>query len=367
MNQIQVPLGMKDILIEDSYKKSRLQAAIEQVFSSYGYQKISTPTIEFSQTYENAFGSKPNEMYKFFDQDGQILGLRMDETVPIARVTASKFNNSNPPYRFQYCSNVFKLREIFAGKLGEVTDLGVELIGLDSSSDIEVLACALDTLEAIGLDDYTLEIGNSDFFKKACHLLQLNDEITNNLADLIDRKSLVELNQYLQSLNLNNQQTAFFKALPLLGGSKKVLEEALQYCFDEQLQQCVLSLKQLSQQLEQLGYSDHVTFDLGKVPHLDYYTGIIFEGFTSNVGQNILSGGRYDSLLAKFGRDLPAIGFSVKLDYLLDVYRCDKPKRIQLYYPKEKQMEALLKAKELRKENIVELIPWDKPQLEVVS
>ncbi len=364
MNQIQIPLGMRDVLNEDCEKKKELQSKIENVFTSYGYQRLSTPSIEFYQTYQNAFGTGFDEdMYKFFDQDGQILGLRMDMTVPIARVCASKFNNSNPPYRFQYCSDVYKVRQTFAGKRGQVTDCGVELVGLDSSSDLEVLSCALDTMESLGVDDYQLEIGNSDFFKKACELLQLESDVITTLADLIDRKSLVDLKTYVATLDMNDEEARFFQALPLLTN----LDEALEYAFHPALKTEVRSLQDLNNKLMELGYEDHVTFDLGKVPHLDYYTGIIFEGYVSGVGHSVLSGGRYDSLLKKFGRDLPACGFSIKLDYLLEVVSVQTKPVVKLYYPMNLQVEALKQAKELRKEKNVEMIEWGKPYVEVTE
>ena len=110
-----------------------------------------------------------------------------------------------------------------------------------------------------------------------------------------------------------------------------------------------------------------MTFDLGKVPHLDYYTGIIFEGYVRGIGTSVLSGGRYDALLSKLGRDLPAIGFGVKLDYLLDSVAADETPVTKLYYPRAKAAEAMKKARKLREEGPVEMIPWEKDTMEVVG
>ena len=106
-----------------------------------------------------------------------------------------------------------------------------------------------------------------------------------------------------------------------------------------------------------MGYLENVTIDLGKVAHLDYYTGIIFEGYVSGVGTSVLSGGRYDCLLKKFGRDLPACGFSVKLDPLIDQVDVKSRKKYKLYYPEDKQIEAMKQAMQLRKEGSVVLEP----------
>ncbi|MGI6511981.1 MAG: ATP phosphoribosyltransferase regulatory subunit [Catenisphaera adipataccumulans] len=370
MNQIRIPFGMRDILLDECTAKKQLQDRIEQVFRSYGYREIETPTLEFYQTYENAFADAQGdfddrEMVKVIDQDGKILAMRMDMTVPIARVCASKFSKIDPPYRLRYCSSVYKMRQAFAGKRSEVSDCGVELIGLDSQHDIEVLCCALDTMAAFGLEDYQLEIGNSDFFKQACRTLNLNNVQTKTLADLIDRKSMVELQDYVAGLQISDQASTFFIELPMLGGQPDVLNKALAYCFNDELRQEVDSLLHIYDALKELGYADHVTFDLGKVPHLDYYTGIIFEGFVPGVGHSVLSGGRYDQLLNKFGRDLPACGFGVKLDYLTEVMTPEPEPTVTLYYPLSKQVEALKLARELRKKQPVKMVVRENGDVEV--
>ena len=364
--QIHTPLGMRDLIKDEVQKKEALKNRIESVFSAYGYQEVIAPTIEFLESYQKAFSNlQVEQMYKFFDAQSQILALRMDMTVPIARICASKYKDALPPYRFRYCSNVFKVRESFAGRRSEVTDCGVELIGLDDQSDLEVITCALDTMAAFGMDHYTLEIGNSSFFKVACQCARIPEEKREELAYKIDQKSLVDLQALLHAMKLDPKVCAFFAKLPLLNGGAEVLEEALRISFDPQLQSIVQSLQDLYQNLQQLGYKDHISFDFGKVPHLDYYTGILFEGFVEGVGVSVLSGGRYDSLLEKFGRDLPACGFSVKLDYLLESLKTPSKKILRLYYPQNKQLEAYQKAQILRQEHEVSLIPCQAQEIRI--
>jgi len=366
MNQIRIPQGMRDLISEECEKKEALKKRIENVFSSYGYRPLKTPAIEYLETFTNAYVDvKDEEMYKFFDQEGKTLALRTDMTVPIARMCASKFANAKPPFRFRYCSNVFKVRHTFAGQRSEVTDCGIELIGCDSQSDLEILAAALDTMQVIGVKDYELEIGNSEFFRSACTAVQLKADQIKTLASYIDRKSLVELQEYLQTLNLAEGAVSFFEELPMLGGREEVLRKAEEIAFNDALKVEVKTLQDLFQNLKALGYEDHISFDFGKVPHLDYYTGIIFEGYVGNVGSSVLSGGRYDSLLKKFGRDLPACGFSVKLDALLDILPEERKSITQVLYPRGKEVEALIKAKQLQKNGAVELVEAAVKEVEV--
>lgn len=359
MKKFAIPEGTRDLILGECTAKKRLQDAIEQVFDSYGYKEIVTPSIEFYQTYQTGFEQIQDEaMYKFLDHNGSILTLRMDMTVPIARVAATKFKDQNPPLRFRYCANVYKVKESFAGKRNEVTDCGIELLGLnEKQSDLEILVCALEVMECMQQEPYTLEIGNVNFFHTAVELLGLTKDETEILADLIDRKSLTELKEYLNTLMLTAADKQFFLQLPWLCGSADMLEDALVCCFDERLKKIVENLQQLYRQLAELGYENRITFDLGKLPHLNYYSGILFEGFVPGIGTSVLSGGRYDSLLEKFGEPLPAIGFSVKLDAVLPVLNLkQKEATLTLCYPYERKVEALRKAKELRKTARVELL-----------
>ena len=345
MEQIQIPFGMRDLILDECKKKRMLQEKIEQIFDSYGYDEVMTPSVEFYSTYLNAFDDVQEEdMFKFFDHKGKIIALHTDMTVPIARVCATKFKEIKPPYRCRYTSNVYKVRKTFAGKRSEVTDCGIECIGM-AKSNLEVLLCAIDVMESLHTQ-YTLEIGNVNVFKKACKALNIP---TDTLQSLIDNKSMVELKEYLDTLQLNKEAFDFFMELPFLSGDETVLDRALELSFVDGCKDTIQSLKQLVKEIKAIKPDAKLTFDLGKVPHFEYYTGIIFEGFVENVGTSVLSGGRYDQLLKKFGNDMPACGFSVKLDYLLDVVNVEKETKTILYYPLSKQEEAYKMANELRK------------------
>ncbi len=356
MKKFAIPSGTKDLLFEECRSKKQLQKDIEQVFESYGYQEIMTPTIEFFKTYQVGFEDVQEEaMYKFFDENGRILVLRADMTIPIARVASTKLKNNELPLRFYYCANVYKVKQTFAGKRNEVSDCGIELLGSNSAeSDLEVLVCALDVMDKMKQKAYTLELSDVRFFEKACELIHMSDDDKATLASLIDCKSLTELESYLNELKLEAKVKNFFMQLPWLGGSVEILKEAKQYCFDDSLLQVINDLKTLYEQLKTLGYGQYLTFDLGKIPHLNYYSGLIFEGYIENVGNSVLSGGRYDQLLEKFNESMPAIGFSVKLDYVLNNYQVEGDKdKVILAYPLSKQIEAFEYAKQLRKDKIV--------------
>ncbi len=364
MRQIQIPSGMRDVFPSDCIKKKMLKKRIEGVYESYGYRFIETPLIEYYASYQQVFPLiEEEELYKIVDENGKIMALRTDMTLPIARLCATKYRDSQTPMRFAYSANVYKVRQAFAGKRNEVTDCGVELIGLDSHADMEVVACACDVMDTIRCGRYVLEIGDSNFLRLACRKARLDKEQMQMMALLVDRKEMPRLKEFVNALDLGEQERGFFRHVPLMNG-KNALAEAKALCFDDELKAIVERLERLGDGLKRLGY-DNIAFDLGKAPRLEYYTGIIFEAYVENIGTAVLSGGRYDGMLAKLGKDWPACGFGVKLDYILDVLPEEKDATIKLCYPKEQVLQALEKARELRKEYNVEMVPWDREEMEV--
>lgn len=356
MNKIELPVGMKDYILLESKQKRMIQKIVEDVFISYNYQEIISPTLEYYSTYSKAFNNDEDETtYKMIDSKGRVVALKTDMTVPIARIVATKLNNEKPPFYHRYTSQVYKLNQSFIGKQNEVTDCGIECIGLDEKHDIEIIYIALDVLKKLPIKEYTLEIGNSNLFQLACSKALLDEETKTRLAYYIDKKQLVELYQYVLEKINDPKIQYFFKQLPILSGKKEVFTLAREICFDLDLLNEITKLENLYNDLEKLGASEYVRIDFGKIPHINYYTGIIFEAFALGVGKSILSGGRYDNLLKKFGRDLPAIGFSVKLDTCLSYMIIEPEDIIYIHYPIYKQLDALKLSDDLRKKGKVSM------------
>jgi ATP phosphoribosyltransferase regulatory subunit len=361
----EAPAGMRDTAGTEEWKKKILQEKIEKVFTSYGYEPVMTPTIEYYETYARAYQNiREEEFYKFFDQDGHILALRPDMTIPIARFTAGRLGSQKPPFRFCYSANVFKVRHSFAGRRNEVTDCGVECIGPGEESDAEVLMLALDAMKCLGTDHYQLEIGSSGFFKAAARYAGLRQEEMETLADLVDRKAMVDLQEFLEASSLSEKGMDFFMKLPLLSGDRTVLTEAQKLSFCPELNEEISRLMELDQMLSDLGRGSQIRYDLGKVPHLTYYTGIIFEGWVEGIGSSVLSGGRYDDLLKKFGRDLPACGFGIKIDEAAEHMHVEAPHVRKVRYPHGRMKEALMTAEELRQTGPVVIEEADVPEVE---
>lgn len=356
------PEGTRDLVLGECKIKKNLQIKIENILDKWGYNEVVTPTIEFYETFNSGFQNlREEEVYKFFDNKGRILVLRPDMTIPIARVVATKFKDVPAPIRFRYSADVFRVNQSLGGKKNEYTDCGVELIGVkDASSDLEILVTALDVLKVVEESEIKLEIGNINFFNSAVKNLNLIEEERLKLAHLIDKKSLKELEDFLSQLKVTQEYKEFFTKLPWLFGGREVLEKAREYSFNDELKDSIDYLEKLASTLDELGYGDFISFDLGMVQRLNYYTGITFRGYVEGVGAIAVSGGRYDNLIALFGEDRPAVGFSVNLDSLLDIMKDKKiniKESYKLYYGNKNMIEAFKEGEILRTEGyVVEMI-----------
>lgn len=313
---MQVPQGTYDLLGYQCKVIEKLKEKINKIFYCFGYDEVITPTLEFYDTfnrYEN--GIKQEEMYKFFDNEGKILVLRADGTIPIARLVATKLRNSKLPLRVRYSSKVFRSNETLVGKKNEFLDCGIEFIGGETfESDIEVLVMAINALKQGQTNEFKIEIGHIDIFNNLWNKSHLDNEYREKLSNLIENKKLVELDELLNKLHISEEYKNIFRALPWMFGGKEVFTKVRELIKDKDVLQSVNYLEKIYNGLKFLGYEDYIIFDLGATPKIDYYSGIIFKGYIKGLGSYVLYGGRYDNLIKEYGKDVKAIGFSININ-----------------------------------------------------
>ena len=342
-----IPEGMRDYTFDECKSRREILNLVCDGFLKWGYKEISTPTIEFYETFNDSTESlKEEDMYKFFDNNGKILVLRPDMTVPVARMISTKLKDLELPARLFYNANTFRVNESMIGRRNEYIDCGIELIGAkEGYSDLEVLIIAMETLKAMGKKEFKLEIGNVQILKMAMEDMNLDSTKREVLAELIDKKSLTTLNNFLTALNLSKEHFDFLARLPWLFGDYSAIDEALGLAFNEKIKESILYLKNIYEVLTELGYGNYITFDLSIVPKLNYYTGIIFNGYIEGVANRVLRGGRYDNLARNFGSDLAAVGFSVDINSIVDYLKKD-------YLEEDKK--EILKEVVINSENFIE-------------
>ncbi len=317
--KIYTPEGVQDVLANECFVKRNIEEKVRKVFRSSGFYEVETPIVEFYDAFLAEDGITAQEtMFKFFDQQGRILVLRPEITIPIARLAATKYKDFEHPLRFCYIGNTFNYKELGGGKQKEFTQAGVELLGINSpEADAEVIATAINAVRAAGLENFQIDIGQVDFFKGLMEETGLTAEETEQMRVLIDRKDYLAVEELVKTHNIREDLKELVLSLPRLFGSLDVIETVEKYSLNEKSINALENLRRVLKILEDYGLSKYVSIDLGMVQNLNYYTGIIFRGFTYGAGFPILSGGRYDKLVEKFGKVSPATGFSLGINMVM--------------------------------------------------
>ncbi|UJL46932.1 ATP phosphoribosyltransferase regulatory subunit [Virgibacillus sp. NKC19-16] len=342
--------------VEDFQMRDSLIETLKCRFTTYGYKQIRTSTFESYDLYAGLTGTvNKDEMIKVVDASGKVMVLRPDVTIPISRMTA--LNNTNYPRVF-YVLDVF--RQTPAGdEQKERTQAGIEYFGENTAqSNAEVLMLAIHTLKDLGFSNFKIEIGHAGFFKELVEKAAIKPDDLEVLLALIQSKNIVEIKPFLENLAIDTDLRTAIQAIPLLYGDPlNVIERAKEIIQNENMQAILQSLSDVFNVLKDYQAEDYVVFNLGLINNMNYYSGIIFQGFVNNVGKPVLMGGRYDNLGVQENKQMPAIGFAFEIDYLLDALRQQNlatghsaPPDMVIYYVKDKQKVALAAAYQLREE-----------------
>lgn len=324
--KLHTPEGVRDIYNKECEIKLTLQKKLSSVLHLYGYQDIQTPTFEYFDVFRKEIGStSTREMYKFFDREGNILALRPDITPSIARAVATLFEAEDFPIRLCYAGNTFINHSSYQGRLKENTQLGAELIGVDSvEADAEMLAMVVDGLKKTGLTEFQVSIGHVDFIQNLFAASGLSEECLEEIRTLISNRNFFGVEEILDNYNVPADVKETFHLLPELTGGWEILEQAAKSAVGDAARHAVERLQEIYKLLQLYGVEDHITFDLSMSGSYGYYTGIIFRAYTYGTGDAVVRGGRYNNLLEKFGKKTPSIGFAIIVDELMSALNRQK-------------------------------------------
>ena len=355
---VHTPEGVRDIYGDEYARKLQLENFIMGKVRSFGYEDIQTPTFEFFDVFSKEVGTTPSrELYKFFDKDGNTLVLRPDFTPSMARCAAKYFMDEDVPIRFCYSGNTFANNSNLQGRLKEATQMGAELIGEGSvEADGEMAAMVIEALLSTGLKDFQLSIGNVEYFKGICMEAGLDEETDLELREFISGKNYFGAEDLLREKRVPGEYREALLQVTDLFGTYEALEQAKLLVHNERSLNAVKRLEALYQVLCCYGAEKYVSFDLGMLSKYNYYTGVIFKAYTYGVGDAIVKGGRYDTLLGRFGKEAPAIGFMVVIDDLMAALERQgievalPPKAEVMEYCADTYKEVLARAQQLRRE-----------------
>jgi ATP phosphoribosyltransferase regulatory subunit len=311
------PPGTRDILPEEMRELRALEASLRAAFEAHGYGEVATPTIEYADVLRRGDERYANAAYRFFDERGDLLAMRSDMTIPIARLVSTRMQDEEPPFRLSYIARAYRAVNPQRGQMREFTQAGVELIGAPApDGTAEVISVLSAALDAAGLTRAVVGLGDADLYGQLLVELGVQGEGRDRILDRLATHDLVGLELAVDEVqDLDSASRATLLALPGMRGGPEVLDHATELG-GEAVERATGRLRATYRSLVGRGVADRVRLDLGLLRDLGYYTGAILEVYDPALGHILGGGGRYDSLLGRFGRDLPAAGFALYLERL---------------------------------------------------
>src|SRR6185436_16737505 len=292
-----IPSGTRDVLPDEMRELRAITDTLRGVFELHGYGEVYTPAIEYEATLRR--------------DHGDVQALRADMTVPIARLVATRFPTAEPPLRFCYIAHAYRQVTPHRGQMREFLQAGIELLGAPGpEGTAEALTVLCHALDAVGLEGYRVGLGDAALYPALLSGLGVDEEHRERLLQELATKDFVGLEREVRELDLAASDADLLVRVPQLRGGSDVLDAGPGPVAD-----ALRGLREVLDLLE-ASVAAHVIFDLGLARGLGYYTGAVFDVYDPALGAPLGGGGRYDDLLGRFGRPLPAMGFALGVDRL---------------------------------------------------
>ncbi len=307
-----IPSGTRDVLPDEMRELREITEVLRTVFDEAAYGEVYTPALEYEAVLAQGDMADARPAYRVFDENGEVLVLRSDMTVPIARVVASRYPQADPPLRFCYFAHSYRGVRPQRGQPREFLQAGIELIGSPApDGTAEVLTVVCTALDALGLDSYRVGLGDAALYPSLLETHGIPEAARNRLLGELTRGDFVSLEQELAGLDLPAAALDVLERVPRMRGGPDLLAGPPGPVAD-----AMDGLRKVHARLDP-AVADRVIFDLGlSLRSIGYYTGAIFEIYDPALGTPIGGGGRYDDLLGRFGRSQPAVGFALGVDRL---------------------------------------------------
>ncbi len=324
----EIPRGTRMLPPLMAAKRRRLEGALLEVFLRWGFQEVVTPTFEYMDTLTAGLGDDYKErLFKLEERHtGRMLSLRPDITPQIAKLAATRLKDQPRPLRFCYVSNVFRYNASQTRNLQELYQAGVELIGLESpEADAEMIAIAMECMQAVGLSDFRLAVSQPEFVRQVLAEAGTTPEEREQIQAALYIKDTSTLETVVAQCAITEPYREVLRQLPTLCGKAEVFDNAANLIHSPAAHAALTNLVRVYDMLKTYGLEHRVLIDLSELRGFHYYTGIMFEGFTPNLGYQVCSGGRYDHLLGCYGPPDPSTGFAIDLEALLEALENANP------------------------------------------
>jgi ATP phosphoribosyltransferase regulatory subunit len=295
-----IPSGTRDVLPDEMRELRAISEAVRGVFEARGYGEVATPALEYETVLVRGDAAAADPAYRLFDERGAVLVLRSDMTIPIARVVATRYPTAEPPLRFSYVSHAYRSVQPQRGQPREILQAGIELVGAPGpDGTAEALIVLAETLDAAGLENWRIGLGDASLYPRLLDRAGVPEGARAQILHELVTRDYVGLEREVERF-----------------GVPELVELAQRRGGPEVLAAPETAQLRAVHELLPADVGERVIFDLGLTRSLGYYTGAVFEVYDAGLGTPIGGGGRYDDLLGRFGRELPACGWALDVERL---------------------------------------------------
>ena len=304
---MRLPAGVRDWLPQEFAYKREIEETIRGVFRTWSYAEMLTPTFERYESLERGLGEKlMQQTFRFTDPLGSQLALRTEMTTPIARVVSARLRKATLPLRLSYIATGFRYEEPQLGRMREFTQAGAELIGGPGiDAEAEALFMAMETLDAVGLSDARFDVNDAAIVDGVLQSAGFHGEELRRQKQLVADRNVVAI------------RDETIRQLTMTRGREDIVGLVRSMCRTPESIAALQRLERLLERASALGYAERINIDFALLRDLEYYTGFVFEGYIADLGFSLCGGGRYDTLLPRFGYDVPAVGWMVGVERIL--------------------------------------------------
>lgn len=304
-----IPEESIDAIMNNVSKLRDIESDLRHIFVEHGYLEVLMPSFEYVELYNDMdIGIDEEKMFQYINYEGKRVALRVDFTVPLARLYSSQKENGEK--RYCYFGKVYRKEKRHKGRSSEFFQAGIELLGKAGvAGDLECLELVLETMQCLRLKTLRIEMGSAQFYNRLVEIV--DDE---KFVNILKRRDLSAMKDFVESHHFDSHLHDLLLMLPQAFGDIQVLYQVQSLIDDPLLKEAIEECIHLYQQSKM---KDILTFDLAMTPMMKYYTGIMLKGYSPYSAEPIMNGGRYDKLMNHFQRQVPAIGFSYDLSHIL--------------------------------------------------
>jgi len=358
MQSFGIPHGMRDILIDESRKRTILQERLLHYIRSCGFCRIETPLFEYYELFSGDISPVDDEsIVKTIDRDGRVVVLRPDMTIPTVRVVATKLKGQQKPLKLFYMGNVYRADKKNRGAGREFCQIGAEIYGCSGKwLDLEIISMAKESFREAGVSGYKIDIGHVGIIKGIFEELNLPEEKKTYIIGLISEKNLVELENEVAALPIESRYKEIICKLPLFfGRPEDIFKRIDEIVINDTVRESAGYLLEVYEKCKDMGLEPNLIIDAGMTGNMKYYTGLIFKAYAQGTGEVVISGGRYDNLLEELGLNTTAAGFAIYVDSMIEAAATEntdrnKEPKVLVIYSGNRFIEALQYSESCRKD-----------------